>query len=82
MEEAKTYLTEALPAVHAVSLEPVEQLTRRAQSIAEEVEHELYSKLDRRVAKIGLVLFWFYLLMTIAVLVIFRRRLRSETEAS
>jgi len=82
VEEAKTYLTEALPAVHAVSLEPVEQLTRRAQSIAEEVEHELYSKLDRRVAKIGLVLFWFYLLMTIAVLVIFRRRLRSETESS
>ena len=82
VEEAKTYLTEALPAVHSVSLEPVEQLTRRAQSIAEEVEHELYSKLDRRVAKIGLVLFWFYLLMTIAVLVIFRRRLRSETEAS
>jgi hypothetical protein len=57
-------------------------LTRRAQSIAEEVEHELYSKLDRRVAKVGLVLFWFYLLMTLAILVILKKRLRSEAGAS
>jgi predicted CXXCH cytochrome family protein len=82
VEEAKTYLTEALPMVHTVSQEPVEQLTRRAQSIAEEVEHELYSKLDRRVAKVGLVLFWFYLLMTLAILVILKKRLRSEAGAS
>ena len=81
VEEAKTYLTEALPAVHTVSLESVEQLTRRAQSIAEEVEHELYSRLDRRVAKVGLVLFWFYLLMTLAILIIFKRGLGAESEA-
>lgn len=81
VEEAKTYLTEALPVVHTVSQEPVEQLTRRAQSIAEEVEHELYSKLDRSVAHFGLVLFWFYLLMTIAILVILKKKLQSEAEA-
>ncbi|NHZ73113.1 MAG: hypothetical protein GWP16_01420 [Nitrospirae bacterium] len=81
VEEAKTYLTEALTMVHTVSQEPVEQLTRRAQSIAEEVEHELYAKLDPRVARIGLVLFWFYLLMTLAILLIMKRRLRSEVEA-
>jgi len=81
VEEAKTYLTEALPVVHTVSQEPVEQLTRRAQSIAEEVEHELYSELDRRVAYVGLALFWFYLLMTIAILVILKKKLTSEAEA-
>ena len=82
VEEAKTYLTEALPMVHTVSQEPVEQLTRRAQSIAEEVEHELYSKLDRRVAKVGLVLFWFYLLMTLAILVVLKRKLQSDAGTS
>jgi predicted CXXCH cytochrome family protein len=82
VEEAKTYVTEALPMVHTVSREPVEQLTRRAQSIAEEVEHELYSKLDKKVAHVGLVLFWFYLLMTIFVLVVLKRRLPEKTETS
>jgi predicted CXXCH cytochrome family protein len=80
VEEAKTYVTEALPMVHTVSREPVEQLTRRAQSIAEEVEHELYSKLDKRVAHVGLMLFWFYLILTIAVLVILKKKLQREAE--
>jgi predicted CXXCH cytochrome family protein len=81
VEEAKTYVTEALPMVHTVSREPVEQLTRRAQSIAEEVEHELYSKLDKRVAHLGLMLFWFYLLLTIIILVILRKKLQREAGA-
>ena len=78
IEEARTYLTEALPLVHTVLLEPVEGLTRRARSIAEEVQHELYRKLDRRPAKIGLAVFWFYLLLTLAVLVVYKRRLAER----
>ena len=78
VEEAKTYVTEALPMVHTVSREPVEQLTRRAQSIAEEVEHELYSKLDKKVAHIGLALFWFYLVLTLVVLTILKKKLQRE----
>lgn len=78
VEEAKTYVTEALPMVHTVSREPVEQLTRRAQSIAEEVEHELYSKLDKTVAHVGLALFWFYLILTITILVILKKKLQKE----
>jgi len=82
VEEATTYVTAALPMVHTVTREPVEQLTRRAQSIAEEVEHELYSKLDKKVAHIGLILFWFYLLLTIVILVLLRRRLEREAVTS
>ena len=78
IEEARTYLTEALPLVHTVQLEPVQQLTRRARSIAEEVQHELYRKLDRRPARIGLAVFWFYVVMTVAVLVVYKRRLTGE----
>jgi hypothetical protein len=79
IEEARTQLTESAPLVHAVSLEPVEQVTRRARSIGEEVRHELYAKMDRRPARLGLVLFWFYLLMTLAVLFVYKRSLRRGT---
>ena len=74
IEEARTYLTEALPLAHSVSLEPVEQVTRRSRSIGEEVQHEIYTKLDQRPARVGLVLFWFYLLLTLAILIVYRRR--------
>jgi predicted CXXCH cytochrome family protein len=80
IEEARTYLTEALPLVHSVELEPVEGLARRARSIGEEVRHELYEKLDRRPARIGLAVFWFYLLMTLAVLIVYKRRLAAKPE--
>ncbi len=79
IEEARTQLTESAPLVHTVSLGPVEQVTRRARSIGEEVRHELYAKMDRRPAHLGLVLFWFYLLMTLAVLLVYKRSLRRGT---
>jgi hypothetical protein len=80
IEEARTYLTEVAPLVHAVSLEPVDLMARRARSIGVEVQHELYSKMDRRPARIGLALFWFYVMMTVIILVTLRRRLRAQTD--
>ncbi len=80
VEEARTYLTEVLPLVHSVRLGPVEEFTRRARSIGEEVQHEIYSKLDRRPAHIGLAVFWFYLLMTLTILVVYKRRLMPGEE--
>ena len=77
VEEARTYLTEALLMVHSVQLEPVDELSRRARSIGEEVQHEIYTKMDRRPAHIGLVVFWFYLVMTLAVIMVFKRRLAA-----
>ena len=75
LEEARSYLTEVLPVVHAVSREPVEILTRRARSIGEEVQHEVYESLDRRPQRLGLALVWFYVVMTVAILVGYKRRL-------
>ncbi len=82
IEEAKTHLTETDPLVHAVSVEAVEVATRRARSIGEEVRHELYEKLDRRTARLGLALFWFYVLMTLAVLWAYKQRLRRRGPAA
>lgn len=80
LEEARTYLTEALPLVHTVTIEPVETVSRRARSLAEEVQHEIYNELDRTEEHLGLVIFWFYLVMTLVILVLYKRRLHSGSE--
>jgi predicted CXXCH cytochrome family protein len=75
LEEARTSLTESFPVMHALEPSRVAPLTQRARSIASEVEAEINSKLAaRKWRKVGLVVFWFYLLLTVAVLVGFRRR--------
>ncbi len=82
LEEARTYLTEAHPLVHTVSQEAIEELTRRARSIGEEIQHEIYTELDRTAARLGLAGFWFYLIMTLAILWGFKRRLRRGKSGS
>ena len=65
--------------MHALEVTPVRDLTAQARGIAREVESEVEAKLKglgwRR---IGLLVFWFYLLLTIAVLARFRRRAAQE----
>lgn len=78
IEEAHTYLTEALPLVHGVSVEPVEAVTRRARSIGQEIQHEIHPRLDNRTARIGLALYWFYVIITVGILVRYRSRLSSS----
>lgn len=75
IEEARTYLREALPAAHAVQEQTVAGLTTRARGIGAEVASEIYGKLGHLQArKVGLVVFWFYLALTIVVL----RRLQTR----
>ncbi len=80
IEEARTYLTEAELLVHSVSIEPVEQVTRRARSIGQQIQLEIRPQLSSRTAQIGLALYWFYVAMTIAILVRTRRRLARSHE--
>ena len=78
LEEGRTYLTEALPLTHGVEEGPVEELTRRAASIGEEIQHDLHPQFNHRVYYLGLVVFWFYLVVTLAILVARKRRLRQQ----
>lgn len=79
LQEARTYLTEALPATHALSVEEVERFATRARSIGEEIASEIHEKMsDLRTRRFGLVVFWFYVLLTLAVLIGRRRRWRGE----
>ena len=75
LEEARTYLREALPAAHNVREETVSGLALRARSVSAEIEHEIYTKLGNlRTRKFVLILFWFYVLLTVLVLRRFRDR--------
>ena len=76
IEQARTYLREALPAAHSVDPVIVGGFTLRARSVGSEVESEIYGKLGNlRTRKFVLILFWFYVLVTLAIL----RRLRYRT---
>ncbi len=79
LEEARTTLLESLLVTHSLDLDRVEEITSRARSIAREVQSELSGKLEgRKWRHVGLLVFWFYLLLTIAILLRFRRRARLE----
>lgn len=74
LQVARTYLVEAGPAAHAVSVEVVEGFTRPARSIGEEIQAEIQGELsEQRVRRVGLIVFWFYLLTTVWILVRLRR---------
>jgi hypothetical protein len=61
--------------VHALDVGRVEQYTARARGIAREVESELDGKMGQRGwRRVGLLLFWVYLLLTLAILVFLRQR--------
>jgi predicted CXXCH cytochrome family protein len=79
LDEARTTLMESLPVTHALDLSRVERLTTEARTIAREVESELNGKLEgRKWRHVGLLLFWFYLLLTVAILLRFRRKALAE----
>jgi predicted CXXCH cytochrome family protein len=79
LEEAHTSLVQASPVVHTLDVARVRQLTDRARGIAKEVESEINGKLGERWwRRVGLLLFWFYLGLTLAILVVIRRRALGE----
>jgi hypothetical protein len=75
LADARTALMEVGPVMHALDSTQVEPLTRHARSIAAEVSGEIQHKMSERVWRyVGLVLCWFYLLLTVAVVVRARKR--------
>jgi hypothetical protein len=73
LEEARTYLGEALPAAHSVQQDIVLGFTGRARSVGREVRGEIHEKLGRIGAnKLLLIVFWFYVALTIVIVRRFR----------
>ena len=79
LSDASTYLLEARPVSHDVSLENAEDLTRRARSIATEIQGDLRKKMSVfRGRTIVLFLVLFYIAISIGVVVKFRRELEAR----
>jgi len=75
LTDARTALMECAPVMHALDPAQVEPLTRHARSIAAEVSGEIRQKLSERIWRyVGLVLCWFYLLLTATIVLRARRR--------
>ncbi len=75
LEEARTFLSEALPAAHSVHLETVSPFASRARSVGQEIRSEIGRKLgDSKWRYVGLVVFWFYLGLTLLIVRRFQRR--------
>lgn len=75
VEEARTYLREAMTAAHAVKMDVMAAYTVRARSTGEEVREEIEHELKNiTLEKLALVVFWFYVIVTIGILRRFRDR--------
>lgn len=73
VEEAHTYLREAMTAAHAVRMDVMAAHTLRARSTGEEVSEEIRHELQNiTIEKLALIVFWFYVLVTVGILRRFR----------
>lgn len=77
--EARSYFLQALPAQHSLDIVHIEELARRAKSIADDVRgglHSLHGVFTIRL--LGLTLVWVFLLLLVIVIYLALRERRSE----
>jgi len=77
--EARSYFLQALPAQHSLDIAHIEELARRAKSIADDVRgglHSLHGIFAIRL--LGLTLVWVFLLLVVIVIYLALRERRSE----
>ncbi len=73
VQEARTYLREAMTAAHSVRPDIMGSFTVRARSTGAEVTEEIQKELGNiRTNKLALIVFWFYVLVTVGILRRFR----------
>ena len=82
LSDSVTYLVEARPISHDLNVDDVEDLTRRSRSIALEVQSDIHEKLSVfRGRFVVLIAVWFYILITIGVIVRYRRKVERARES-
>ncbi len=82
LSDATTYLLEARPLSHSLSVDTVEDLTRRARSIATETQSDIRGKVgDFRGRYLVLALIWFYIVISVAAIIRYRRARETGTAA-
>ncbi len=77
--EARSYFLQALPVQHSLDIPQMEELTRRAKSIADDVRSSLHSLQGVMAIRIlGLTLVWVFLLLLIIVIYLALREQQGE----
>ncbi len=75
IEEAKTYLLEAKPVSHSLSMEEIKSFIIKSKSIAEEIQREgIRRKKLFETRKFFLPILWLCILFTISVIIYMRKR--------
>lgn len=81
MIEARAYLVQALPVQHTLDVSKVEDLTRRARSVAESVRSQAHALLGSQGFRLlGLALVWGFLAIVLVVALLYRRERHRERE--
>ncbi len=69
LNDAKTYMVESYPLFHSISVDTLEKTLRKARSIADDVLSEIHERESKKREKVYvLVLFWFYVLLTVGLI--------------
>jgi len=77
--EARSYFLQALPVQHSLDVPHIEELTRRAKSIADDVRGGLHGFQGvMAIRLLGLTLVWVFLLLLIIVIYLALRERRGE----
>lgn len=75
IEEAKTYLLEAGPVSHSLSIEEIKNFVTKSKSIAQEVQREgIRRKRLFESKRLFLPFIWLFILFTISIIIYVRRR--------
>ena len=77
LQQARAYFMEALPVQHSLATDRVEDLTRNARTIAEEVRASIHGVREEiRLRYIGLAVTWVLLLFAVAIAFLYRQERR------
>jgi len=83
LEEAQTYLVEAEPVSHSLSIDETKWIITKAVSITEEIQRESLKKLNIfRTRRLFLPLIWFFILLTIVIIYQMRNIIAKKYEKS
>jgi hypothetical protein len=78
LRQADAYLLEALPVQHSLDMERVDDLTRNARSIAEEVQGSVHGvEQESHLRYIALALGWGFILFAVGVAHLYRREVQA-----
>jgi hypothetical protein len=79
LQQARAYFIEALTVQHTLAVSKVEDLTRSARSISDEVRAAIHSvAAGQQLRYLGLAVFWVFLLFVVGVAYLYKREQRGR----